>query len=165
MDILSPELGLIVDTYTPTAALWGFSALLIALLIAARKQYEALVYTISVAASTSSVWLLKQIFSVPRASEALVELDSFAFPSAHAAAAAFLATTLFWLYNRISGDSSVWRRCFILTVLFSFALLLGFSRIAIGVHTPLQVLGGFGIGLLVPTAVILFANYFLSFGK
>ncbi len=66
----------------------------------------------------------------------------WSFPSAHAANAAAMATLLGWRY-----PSGKW-------VWVLVALLIGYSRIYVGVHYPLDVLGGWVLGILSALAVI-----------
>lgn len=72
-----------------------------------------------------------------------VELREFSFPSGHATTAFSIATFLTVLYKR-------WAILF-----FSFAFLTGISRIYMGVHFPLDILGGMILGVTV-TLVICF---------
>lgn len=58
------------------------------------------------------------------------------FPSGHTALAFALAMVLF-LYNKKTGIAA-----------FAVAFLVGLGRILMGVHWPLDVLGGIGVGIL-----------------
>ena len=62
--------------------------------------------------------------------------DQFSFPSGHTAAAFVMATLLSYFSPILSMP------------LFSWALLVGFSRIYLGVHYPTDILAGLVIGLL-----------------
>lgn len=66
----------------------------------------------------------------------IVPSDRFSFPSGHTAAAVVMATLV---------------SCFIPVLAlpaFAWALLVGFSRIFLGVHYPTDILAGIAIGLL-----------------
>jgi len=67
----------------------------------------------------------------------------WSFPSAHAANAAAVAVVLTGWYPR-------WRIAFGV-----LAFLIGYSRIYVGVHYPLDVLGGWALGILCGIVVLL----------
>lgn len=62
--------------------------------------------------------------------------DQFSFPSGHTAAAVVIATLLSFPFPLLSIP------------LFTWALLVGFSRIYLGVHYPTDILAGIVVGLL-----------------
>jgi membrane-associated phospholipid phosphatase len=67
----------------------------------------------------------------------LISLGDFGFPSGHAATFAALATTLFFIHRRAGIFAGM------------LALVIGTARIFAGVHTPLDILGGYLLGVLV----------------
>ena len=65
------------------------------------------------------------------------------FPSGHAATAFAGATVLAWFAPRLRVP------------LFVLAALIAYSRVYVGVHWPLDALGGAALGLLVATALLM----------
>ena len=84
--------------------------------------------------------LIKGIFQIPRPEvvEHLVTVEDWSFPSGHAQAAMVLWGWLAWEFKLRWG--------FILAGVI--ILGVGLSRIYLGVHTPLDVLGGWSLGFL-----------------
>ncbi len=68
---------------------------------------------------------------------ALIEKTDYGFPSGHAAVFSALAVGLFFIHRKAGVVAGV------------AALIIGFARIAVGVHTPLDVLGGFILGTVI----------------
>jgi undecaprenyl-diphosphatase len=67
---------------------------------------------------------------------------SGSFPSGHAATAFACATVLAWWDRRLAVPA------------FVMAALIAWSRVYVGVHWPLDVLGGAALGVLVATALL-----------
>ncbi len=67
--------------------------------------------------------------------------SSFSFPSNHSMNMFAAATVLSCFYHRYAG------------YFFTFAILIGFSRIYVGVHYPLDVVGGAVFGILLGSGV------------
>ncbi|NQW30992.1 MAG: phosphatase PAP2 family protein [Ignavibacteria bacterium] len=119
---------------------------ILALLIWGKKHGRwcaaALVVTVAIADPLSSIFL-KEAIGRLRPYEALESVNQLvgsgggSFPSNHALNNAAAAVILSWFYPQRRW---LW---------VSIALLVGFSRIYVGVHYPSDVLGGFVIGGLV----------------
>ena len=87
--------------------------------------------------------LLKNCVKRDRPCEALttvqrriVPSDRFSFPSGHTAAAVVMATLVSFFFPILALPAFAW------------ALLVGFSRVFLGVHYPTDILAGIVIGLL-----------------
>ena len=108
----------------------------------------ALIGIIAVLGSGIIVQVLKSYFAIPRPA-GILSLDEFyqfgailksrGFPSGHSSTAFSLVGTFFYAHNK---NKKSW-------LFFSTALLIAFSRIAIGVHWPADVIAGSIIGLAV----------------
>ncbi|MEK7132807.1 MAG: phosphatase PAP2 family protein [Patescibacteria group bacterium] len=120
---------------------------LIALIILAyRKQWHyVLGFVVSVLGSTVATFIIKELVERPRpVSPIFAYLEtSFSFPSGHATrAAAFFIFLLWVIWNFLSP---MWRKVSI-GVVATIILLIGFSRLYLGVHYPSDVLAGFLVG-------------------
>ncbi len=100
---------------------------------------------ISVLGSVGTVWVLKHLFNTPRPLGALYTESSPSFPSAHAAIAMSLYGFLFWVIYKHEKHHLQNKSLILLALLI---LLIGFSRIYLGVHYVSDVLVGYLIGLL-----------------
>jgi undecaprenyl-diphosphatase len=113
------------------------------------KRYDVFLLTVlAVAIADLAAAELKGVFDVERPSSRYAEprplvhapLDG-SFPSGHAATSFAAATMLTFARPR-------WAPAF-----FLLALAIGFSRVYVGVHYPLDVVGGAALGILVATAL------------
>jgi len=84
--------------------------------------------------------VFKGIFQIPRPDEIehLVHADGWSFPSGHSQGAVVLWG---WLAYELKD-----KRAYLITTIL--ILGVGFSRVYLGVHFPIDVLGGFSIGLI-----------------
>lgn len=129
-----------------------FMAMLIAgILLLLRQRLSAVRLLLLSGTTLALAWLAKLYFARPRPDVLLdyvtqrgpYEAD-FGFPSAHAALAAALAIGLLPL---------VPRRYWVL--LLAAAVLVGLSRIYLGVHSPLDIVGGWALGTAVSAGYLL----------
>lgn len=106
------------------------------------RKLSILLITTTVLMSLSIVGL-KLFFAVPRPADALLTLSDYAFPSGHSAGVVFLALTTWWYISDIkqSTNRSLWA-----AGLITLVLLVSYSRLFFGVHTPSQLLAGYVIG-------------------
>lgn len=115
-------------------------------LLARRKAAMALFLTVAIAAGGILNTLLKYGFvrERPDVVPHLVEVSSASFPSGHAMNSAVVYLTLGALLARSMGD---WRiRGYLLMVSMLLVILIGFTRIYVGVHWPTDVLAGWAVG-------------------
>jgi undecaprenyl-diphosphatase len=118
------------------------------------KRYAVVVFTVvAVAVSDWASYGIKAIFDVERPSMRYAEPKPLvhpphdaSFPSGHAATSFAAATVLSFARPR-------WAPAFYL-----LALAIGFSRVYVGVHYPLDILGGAVLGIGVAIALRLLAK-------
>ena len=105
-----------------------------------RRAKDVGVVVFSLGVTLLAATALKEYFHVLRPSvfnlnlHALIVESDYGFPSGHASVFAALAVALLFI-NRKAGDWAVF-----------FALIIGIARVIAGVHTPLDILGGFVLG-------------------
>ena len=111
-----------------------------------RRAYAALTVLLSVAGGVLVSQGLKLAFARPRPD--LVphgtEIYTASFPSGHAMMAAVVYLTLGALLARTQPSRSV--KVYILVVAVVLAVLVGVSRVYLGVHWPTDVLAGWVLG-------------------
>jgi undecaprenyl-diphosphatase len=119
-----------------------------ALLWQTRHRYSAVLLWIALAGGWVLNWLLKSLFARPRPE--LVEwrvpyAGQTSYPSGHAMSAMVFYGTLAYLVTRLEPTRALRR---LTTAVFGGVILLvGLSRVYLGVHYPSDVVGGFLVGL------------------
>jgi len=147
-DVLMPFITDLKNWYIPIAGLWIF------LLIVGGKKGRTIAFLIIPLIFISdqlSSSVLKPLIGRIRPCNALEDIHllvnksySFSFPSSHASnifAAAFLFS---YYYRRFA------------LFIFLFAVSVGYSRIYVGVHYPLDVFGGALLGILCSISILVF---------
>lgn len=115
-------------------------------LLAVRKRRTAAFLTIAVVSGAIVSTLLKWGFvrARPDLVAHLVDVDTASFPSGHAMNSAIVYLTLSALLARSEKDRRV--RIYLLTVGIGLTIIIGFSRVYLGVHWPTDVVAGWCVG-------------------
>ncbi len=119
-------------------------------LLCGRRRFEALLLAASVISSATVVYIVKTV--VGRARPALWETEWYwgsSFPSGHTLVVAAFATAMVLCVGRIWPAA----REFALSIALLWIILVGFSRLVIGVHWPTDVLAAACIGAFLPLAM------------
>lgn len=133
-------------------ALGGLSVLILLTLViagyllVARKTATA-IFLLGATASGALVGaLLKAIFMRPRPNLVthLIEVETTSFPSGHAMNSAVVFLTLGALLTQTQKGLAV--RIYLMTIAIILTLIVGFSRVYLGVHWPSDVLAGWCVG-------------------
>lgn len=109
-----------------------------------KKFYTLSFLCIGTFGSIAIGWVLKFLVDRPRPSVVshLVPSYGASFPSAHSIYAASLACITLYLIRHLSSS----RRLFLLLFVGCWAMVMGLSRIYLGVHYPSDVMAGWGLG-------------------
>lgn len=117
-------------------------AVVVALFYRARWRLSAVLLVVSTAGGAVLTTVLKNVFrrARPEIIDSGYAADSFSFPSGHATlAVGFYGTLALILAYRLRGPA----RWTVAAAGASLVLLIGFSRLYLGVHYPTDVLAGF----------------------
>lgn len=112
-----------------------------------RKYYILKLLTISTLGSYITNFILKSIFSRTRPLDYfLVEQGGLSYPSGHSMVTMTFYMTLAYLFSKniVDENKKKWIYIFASTMI----LLMGISRLYLGVHWPTDVIGGYLIGYI-----------------
>jgi undecaprenyl-diphosphatase len=129
-----------------TTVLTLMTVLALGFLLLMRRTATALLLLVSMVGGTVLGMALKHVFDRPRpdAVPALVDVSTLSFPSGHAMMSAVAYLTLAVILTRVTP--SVLLRVYVVLVAVLMTLLVGLSRLYLGVHWPSDVLAGWCIG-------------------
>ncbi|QDJ10827.1 Membrane phosphatase, PAP2 family [Roseomonas mucosa] len=115
-------------------------------LLLERKRGAALLTAVSILGGTVLSLLVKLAFERPRPDVVphMVEVFTASFPSGHAMLSAVTYLTLGALMTRIQAGPRL--KLYVMAVAVAVTLLVGASRIYLGVHWPTDVLAGWCLG-------------------
>ena len=144
---------LFVTNLGGVVAITSVSLLLLAFLIFTKRFFKATLLVAGVGGVAAINFLLKIIFERPRPDlwNWLITETQFSFPSGHASASSALALCIVvMLWN------TKWR---VLSIVLAgvYILVIGVSRLYLGVHFPTDIIGGW----LVSLAVVSLATVFI----
>jgi membrane-associated phospholipid phosphatase len=110
------------------------------------RRADSLLVVLGTAGGLALAPLLKLVFTRPRPTGHLVFVDSWSFPSGHSLNSMVVLGLLTVLAMR-ERPGPLWRTLFAALGAF-LVLVVGFSRVYLGVHWPSDVLAGWLIGAL-----------------
>ena len=124
------------------------TAIVAGYLLVLRRRATALFVIVAAVSGSLLGTLLKGLFQRPRPDIVahLVDVSTTSFPSGHAMNSAIIYLTLGSLLARTHEDRRI--RIYILTVSILLTLIIGSSRVYLGVHWPTDVLAGWTVGAI-----------------
>lgn len=134
-------------TYTGNAKFYFIIMPIFIIFYVYKKQHlEISVLTISLLGGHYINQFLKNYFGRIRPTDySIIIQEGFSFPSGHAMVSICFYGMLAYIITR--NIKSKKRRIFLISTLIFYTLLIGFSRIYLGVHWPSDVIGGYIIGM------------------
>ncbi len=142
-----------------------FALVCVALFISAMlflrgNAYEAAIFITAMILATISLTVLKNVFQVSRPVSDIYHADGWSFPSGHAT----LATTFFFMLSHIfiGRLKTVQGKAFLIAGSILGTFLICFSRLYLGAHWTLDILGGLALGLMSVSFVILMFSVFIE---
>lgn len=136
-----------------TVFLVSFGAILVIIFLITKHKRRAIVFMITTIGASILIWILKQTFRRPRP-EPFFNIplpNSDSFPSGHSLGSfCFYGALAAIIINR---TEKLWLKVLTLTCAAALILLIGLSRIYLGVHYPSDVFAGFSIGIIWVTTV------------
>ncbi|MHB1063291.1 MAG: bifunctional DedA family/phosphatase PAP2 family protein [Georgenia sp.] len=145
-----PWLTTTMETLTLLGSAWVLAPLTLALGLVLWRQFRSrrplLFLALSLGGATVLAQLIKLFVARPRPDAGLVPALGYSFPSGHstAAAAGWLAIALVLFRFAPRWEA----RVALVTGAVVIALLVGVSRVYLGVHEPTDVLGGWALGVM-----------------
>jgi membrane-associated phospholipid phosphatase len=115
------------------------------------KQAYAVLFFVSVALTVVTTYLLKTSFAIPRPTTALITTEGYRFPSMHASIAA--AVCVSFIYATFHSTESNLLRMGVLIGGAAVMAFVDYSRIALGVHLPIDVVVGTLLGITITMLV------------
>ena len=144
--------GWLVETITEITALGGYPVLVVLVasvlgfLLVVGRYGPALFVFLSIVSGTALSQLLKMLYDRPRPDivDHLVQTHTASFPSGHATMSALVYLTLATLIVRLVDSLAA--RVYVICVAVLLTIMVGFSRVYLGVHWPSDVAAGWALG-------------------
>lgn len=129
-----------------TTALTIFTLIAVGYFIAARKVGDALFLALATGGGAVLGKVLKVSFSRPRPDIVphFIDVHTASFPSGHTVNSAIVYLTIGAILARAQPSRGL--SVYLMSAAFALALLVGVSRVYLGVHYPTDVLAGWAVG-------------------
>jgi len=139
----------------------SFATALISILLVVRgRHYDAVLFITSLLISVILLLVLKNTFQIARPSYNIINTSEWSFPSGHVT----VTTAFFFLlvYSFFGYMKTLRGKIILVAGSFIGAILIWFSRLYLGAHWALDILGGIALGLLSVSFTILAFNILIE---
>ena len=129
---------------------WRYSLITaIIILLICKKYKETILYVIALPLSTFLYSFIKDIIARPRPpmDMRLIEVSNTSYPSGHSATSMVTYGLLIYFVCKYVKNKPL--KVSLISLLSCLILLVGFSRVWVGVHFPTDVIGGFSLGICI----------------
>ena len=136
--------------------LFFITLIIVIILFLLKKRKYAIAIALNIMISSSAYIILKNIFARPRPDKtySLINESGYSFPSGHSTNnMAFYGLIIYLIYTNVKNKIFRNLCCCILAIV---PIIIGFSRIYLGVHYFSDVIAGFCLGLI---CVCIFLSY------
>lgn len=139
-----------------------FSVFTLSVLLALRDRMDALQLVAASAGAGILTFVTKNIFERirPEQAQQLIVVSGFSYPSGHSVSTSALYLTIAMIAGRHVQNSGA--RLAIFLVVSAVLLMIGASRVYLGVHYPTDVVSGIALG---SAWALLLARFFARFGQ
>lgn len=157
--IINPQITTFARIFTNVGAAYAIIPICVIMFIVLKDKMEAFFITLNIAIVVPINFILKNIFVRPRPTEfRLANASGYSFPSGHSMASmAFYGFLIYLILKNVKNKAIKWSISIFLSVII---ILIGVSRIYLGVHYASDVLGGF---LLAVAYLTIFTKYYKEY--
>lgn len=122
------------------------TALITVLLVMRKRYYEAVLFVVTLMVAVVSLTVLKNTFQIARPGSELIAESGWSFPSGHAT----VATAFFFMlaHSFFHKMTTPGRKALLISGSILAVVLISLSRLYLGAHWALDILGGIALGLL-----------------
>lgn len=131
----------------------GGICILVALYLLKKKELTQLkIFVLALFLTAVLTLLIKDLTKVERPANALIGLDSYAFPSGHTSITFFFLT--FLINYILKSTRSRFAKIFSISIFSIIAISIPASRLILGIHTIFQIIAGAVLGTTITLWII-----------
>lgn len=152
--------SMVVITNMGSPFVLGCLSIILAVILTLKdRTSEAIVLLSTMIVATLAFTILKNVFQISRPSSDIIGAIGYSFPSGHAT----IATTFFFILAHAfwRDMKSAWEKVSLTLACTIGAAMVCFSRLYLGAHWALDILGGISLGFLCVSFSVLLSGFFI----